>query len=272
MGTSQGLTLKTTPQWSSAKRAMTGLLNDLENETKLENFMLKFYQALCGDGDGIFRGTTTSRASGGRTSTGSGGGGSPSLHRSQGRGAKGRRSFGIAGASSATNLLGFFSDVRDNGLSQAIELVNTVGIEAPQSPRELINFLCSLSSADTDADFDSEAANAAQRRLLSEIFRTCENLTDVEDIIKQADTDTIDAWIIEFEVNYIIEYQGSLFQSHIFDKAQDPDKVARQIRRWLHSKLDKRLSDKMKHINLFNEKGKKYVESLTARILDIWKQ
>ena len=131
--------------------------------------------------------------------------------------------------------------------------------------------MCSLSSTDTDADFDSEAANAAQRKLLSEIFKTCENLTDVEEIIKQADTDTIDAWIIDLEVNYIIEYQGSLFQSHIFDKAQNPDRVARQIRRWLHSKLDKRLSDEMKHIDLFSVEGKKYVELLTARILDIWK-
>lgn len=54
MGTSQGLTLKTTPQWSSAKRAMTGLLNDFENEAKLENFMQKFYQAL--GNDAIFNG------------------------------------------------------------------------------------------------------------------------------------------------------------------------------------------------------------------------
>lgn len=271
MGTSQGLTLKTTPQWSSAKRAMTGLLNDLENEAKLENFMLKFYQAL--GSDGIYSGTTTSGGSGGRTSTGSsGGGGGTSSHGGRGRGAKGRRSFGRAGASAATNLLGFFSDVRDNGLSQAIELANTIGADVPQSPRELINFLCGLSSVDTDADFDSEAANAAQRKLLSEIFKSCENLSDVEEIIKQADMDSIDAWIIDFEVNYIIEYQGSLFQSHIFDKAQDPDKVAGQIRRWLHSKLDNRLSDEMKHINLFSEEGKKYVESLTAKILEIWKQ
>ena len=270
MGTSQGLTLKTTPQWSSAKRAMTGLLNDLENETKLENFMLKFYQALCSDG--IYSGATTSGGSGGGTSTRGGGGGGASSHGSRGGGSKGRRSFGRAGASVATNLLGFFSDVRENGLSQAIELANTVGVEVPQSPRELIIFLCGLSSVDTDADFDSEAANAAQRKLLSEIFKSCENLTDVEEIIKQADKDAIDAWIIDFEVNYIIEFQGSLFQSHIFDKAQDPDKVAGQIRRWLHSRLDKRLSDEMKHINLFSEEGKRYVETLTAKILDIWKQ
>ena len=270
MGTSQGLTLKKTPQWSSAKRAMTGLLNDLENDAKLENFMLKFYQAV--GSDGIYIGTTTSGSSSGGTSTrGSGGGGSSSRD-SRGGGSKGRRSFGRAGASAATNMLGFFSDVRDNGLSQAIELANTVGVEVPQSPRELINFLCGLSSVDTDADFDSEAANAAQRKLLSEIFKSCENLTDAEEIIKQANKDTIDAWIIDFEVNYIIEFQGSLFQSHIFDKAQDPDKVAGQIRRWLHSKLDKRLSDEMKHINLFSEEGKRYVESLTAKILDIWKQ
>lgn len=258
MGTSQGLTLKTTPQWSSAKRAMTGLLNDFENEAKLENFMQKFYQAL--GNDGIFTGATTSGRSGGGTNT-----------RSRGGGSKGRRSFGRAGASTATNLLGFFSNVRDNGLSQAIELANTVGVEVPQSPRDLINFLCGLSSVDTDANFDSEAANAAQRKLLSEIFKSCENMTDVEEIIKQADKGTIDAWIIGFEVNYIIEYQGSLFQSHIFDKAQDPDKVAGQIRRWLHSKLDKRLSDEMKHINLFSQEGNRFAESLTAKILDIWK-
>ena len=270
MGTSQGLTLKTTPQWSSAKRAMTGLLNDLENENKLENFMLKFYQAL--GSDGIYSGSTTSGGSGSGSSTRSSGGGGSSSHGSRGGGSNGHRSFGRAGASAATNLLGFFSDVRDNGLSQAIEFANTVGVEVPQSPRELINFLCGLTSVDTDADFDSEAANAAQRKLLSEIFKSCENLTDVEEIIKQVDKDTIDAWIIDFEVNYIIEFQGSLFQSHIFDKAQDPDKVAGQIKRWLHSKLDKRLSDEMKHINLYSEDGKRYVESLTAKILDIWKQ
>ena len=270
MGTSQGLTLKTTPQWSSAKRAITGLLNDLENENKLENFMLKFYQAL--GSDGIYSGSTTSGGSGSGSSTRSSGGGGSSSHGSRGGGSNGHRSFGRAGASAATNLLGFFSDVRDNGLSQAIEFANTVGVEVPQSPRELINFLCGLTSVDTDADFDSEAANAAQRKLLSEIFKSCENLTDVEEIIKQVDKDTIDAWIIDFEVNYIIEFQGSLFQSHIFDKAQDPDKVAGQIKRWLHSKLDKRLSDEMKHINLYSEDGKRYVESLTAKILDIWKQ
>ena len=270
MGTSQGLTLKTTPQWSSAKRAMTGLMNDLENDAKLENFMQKFYQAL--GRDGIYSGTTTSGEGGGGTSTRSSGRSVTSSHGSRGGGSKGRRSFGRAGATAATNLLGFLSDVRDNGLSQAIEQANTIGVDVPQTPRELINFLCGLSSVDTDADFDAEAANAAQRKLLSEIFKTCENLTDVEEIIKQADVDTIDVWIIDFEVNYIIEYQGSLFQSHIFDKAQDPDKVAGQIRRWLHSKLDKRLSDEMKHINLFIEEGKLYVESLTAKILEIWKQ
>lgn len=248
---------------------MTGLLNDFENEAKLENFMQKFYQAL--GNDGIFTGTTTSGGSGGGTNTRSRGGGGTSSHGSCGEGSKGRRSFGRAGASTATNLLGFFSNVRDNGLSQAIELANTVGVEVPQSPRDLINFLCGLSSVDTDANFDSEAANAAQRKLLSEIFKSCENMTDVEEIIKQADKDTIDAWIIDFEVNYIIEYQGSLFQSHIFDKAQDPDKVAGQIRRWLHSKLDKRLSDEMKRINLFSQEGKRFAESLTSKILDIWK-
>ena len=161
MGTSQGLTLKTTPQWSSAKRAMTGLLNDLENENKLENFMLKFYQAL--GSDGIYSGSTTSGGSGSGSSTRSSGGGGSSSHGSRGGGSNGRRSFGRVGASAATNLLGFFSDVRDNGLSQAIEFANTVGVEVPQSPRELINFLCGLTSVDTDADFDSEAANAAQR-------------------------------------------------------------------------------------------------------------
>ena len=269
MGTSQGLSLKTTPQWSSAKRAMTGLLDDLENDAKLENFIVKFYQAL--GSDGIYTGPTST---GGRStgSTSRGGGGGTSASRGKGRDSKGRRSFGGSGAYAATNLLNFFSEVKDNGLDSAIGLVNISDDEVPTTPKELINFLCGLSADESDADFDTEAAVAAQRKLLSEIFKSCDTLSDVEAIIKQVDNDVVDSWIIDFEVNYIIEYQGTLFQNHIFDKAKDPDQVSGQIRRWLHAKLDKKLSEEMKHINLFSEDGKRYVESLTARILEIWKQ
>ncbi len=254
MGTSQSHSLKTTPQWSSAKRAMTGIIHNLDDLQRYSTFMEKFLYAL-GE-DGLYYGSSSSgRHGGGRHSA--------SSH---------KHAFGTAGSGVAVNLLNFVSDVRTTGLPQTISLLVQEGENPPQTPRDLINRLCTLSAKDTDANLDLDAALAAQRKLLTEIFKTCETLEDVEIVLMQADEDTIDAWIIQFEVEYIIEYQGSLFQSQIFDKEQEPDMVMVQIKRWLHSQLDSLLSDEMKHINLFSEDGKRYIDSLTSRILEIWRR
>lgn len=243
MGTSQSHNLKTTPQWSNAKRAMTGII---KTSNGFSSFMGAFLTAL-GD-DGLYRG------------------GHVGEHHDN------KHAFGTAGSKTAIYLLDFISGVKENGLQEAVNFISQDSGETPTNPRELINFLCAFSSNETDADIDADAASVAQRKVLSKIFKDCGVLEDVETIIQNADEDTVDAWIIDFEVEYIIEYQGTLFQSHIFDKAAEPDMVLGQIRRWLHSQLDDLLSEEMHHIGIFSEEGKQFIDRLTARILDIWKQ
>ena len=67
-----------------------------------------------------------------------------------------------------------------------------------------------------------------------------------------------------------MEYMGGLFQSHIFDKNATPETVCNEIKQWLRSELDNRLADEMHHINVFSPEGKAYIDTLIARILDIW--
>lgn len=247
MGTSQSHRLKTLPQWSTAKRSMTGIIQNTQDEKRYSSFMRSFWEAL-GD-DGLYVG-----------------GSSKSRHSS-------KHAFGKTGAIAAINLLGFFSSVKESGIYDAIESLSyELQDKLPENPKELILQLCAISASNTDADQDSEAAMAAKRRLLSKIFKDCGSISDIESRILEATDDTIDSWIIEFEVEYIVEYQGALFQSHIFDKAKDPESIMNGIRSFLHSKLDKLLAEEMHHINIFSEQGRNYIDSLTSRILSIWKQ
>ncbi len=239
MGTSQSHTLKTTPQWSAAKKAMTSVVKDQGNAQKQAKLMTAFSSAVGGD-----------------------------LYRGGGRGGSG--SFGRAGARALGNIIQFISDVRLSGISVAVDGLGLSQEERPQTPRELIRVLCGLTAANADAFHDDEAAITAQNKLLSKIFADCESLADIETLLREADEDTIDAWIIEFETEYIMEYMGGLFQSHIFDKDANPEIVCNQIKQWLRSELNNRLAEDLHHVNIFSAEGKAYLETLTARILDIW--
>ena len=81
MGTSQSHSLKTTPQWSAAKKAMTSVIKDHGNAQKQSRLMNAFGTAV---GDGLYRGGNR------------GGGGS----------------FGQAGSRALGNVVQFISDVR----------------------------------------------------------------------------------------------------------------------------------------------------------------
>ena len=240
MGTSQSHSLKTTPQWSTAKKAMTSVIKDQVNRQKQSNLMTAFGRAI---GDGLYRGA------GHR-----GGGGS----------------FGRAGSRAIGNVIQFVSDVKSLGIGGAIDALGLTPNDKPQTPRELIKTLCGITAEGGDALHDDEAAVNAQDWLLSKIFEDCSSLGDVETILQQADEDTIDAWIIDFEVEYIMEYMSELFQSHIFEKNAYPEAVCNEIKQWLRTELNSRLADEMKHVNVFSREGKAYIDTLTARILDIW--
>lgn len=240
MGTSQSHSLKTTPQWSTAKKAMTSVIKDQGNRQKQSNLMTAFGRAI---GDGLYRGAG---------------------HRGRGG------SFGRAGSRALGNVIQFVSDVKSLGIGGAIDALGLDQNDKPQTPRELIKTLCGLTAKGGDALHDDEAAVNAQDWLLSKIFEDCSSLGDVETILQQADEDSIDAWIIDFEVEYILEYMSELFQSHIFEKNANPEVVCNEIKQWLRTELNSRLADEMKHVNVFSHEGKSYTDKLTARILDIW--
>lgn len=240
MGTSQSHSLKTTPQWSAAKKAMTSVIKDQGNSQKHAKLMATFGVAVS---DSLYRGGGNNHS---------------------------RGSFGRAGSRALSNVIQFISDVRSLGIGRTIDGLGLIQAERPQTPRELIRVLCGFTAENTNALHDDEAAVAAQDRLLSKVFEECDNLTDIETLLQQADEDIIDAWIIEFEVEYIMEYMGGLFQSHIFDKNANPDVVCNEIKQWLCSELNNRLADEIHHINIFDQDGKNYIDTLTARILDIW--
>ena len=241
MGTSQSHSLKTTPQWTAVKKAMTSVIKDHGNSQKQSMLMTAFGKAV---GNGLYRG-------------GNRGGGS---------------SFGQAGSRALGNIIQFISDVRLIGIGGAIDSLGVPREERPQTPKELIMVLCGLTSVNADALQDDEAAVEAQEKLLSIIFEQCDSLADIETLLQQANEDTIDGWILDYEVEYIMEYMGGLFQSHIFDKNADPETVCIEIKQWLRSELDNRLANEMRHINMFTQEGKAYIDMLTARILDIWCQ
>lgn len=239
MGTSQSHILKTTPQWSAAKKAMTSVVKDQGNAQKQSRLMTAFATAVGND-----------------------------LYRGGGRGRGG--TFGRAGSRALGNVIRFISDVKASDIIVAVDGLGLSQEDRPQTPRELIRALCGLTSASASAFHDDEAAVTAQNKLLSKIFADCESLADIETLLREADEDMIDAWIIEFEAEYILEYMGELFQSHIFDKDANPEKVCNQIKLWLHSELNNHLADELHHVNIFSAEGKSYLETLTARILDIW--
>jgi hypothetical protein len=75
-----------------------------------------------------------------------------------------------------------------------------------------------------------------------------------------------------FEVEYILEYSGELFQSHILDKSEEPEKVMSEIRNWMHREIDERIGNKLFPHNFSSPEGKQVLNELTTTILDIWKQ
>ena len=240
MGTSQLHSLKTTPQWSAAKKAMTSVIKDHGNSQKQSKLMTAFRTAV---GDTLYRG----RGNGG-----------------------GRGTFGRAGSHALGNVIQFISAVKSIGIGGAIDGLGLPQEDRPQDSKELIKALCGLTSVNADALHDDEAAVEAQEKLLSIIFEQCDSLADIETLLQQADADTIDGWILDYEVEYIMEYMGELFQSHIFDKNANPETVCSEIKQWLRSEIDNRLEDEMRHINVFSLEGKAYIDTLTARILDRW--
>lgn len=244
MGTSQSFKLNSGPNWSNAKRAMTSITKQTGNSSKNNSSLMR----------GINRGLGGSLYRGHRG--GNGGGRS--------------HSFGKAGGSRLNNFLSFISGVASHGLAESLEL-NADFIDQRLSPEEYIGLILQKITDDNNSNLDDTAATVAMDALLHEVLNDCRDEQAIEDRLKSATQEDKVKWIITYEVKYIMEYSAELFQSHIFDKEGNPEKVRKEIEGWLHNEVDERFSKDLSLINLNSNAGKDRIDQLTSEILDIWK-
>lgn len=248
MGTSQSFKLKTTPNWSSAKKAMTEVTTEATPES-IKKFLTAFSNAVS---DTAYRGERNET----REQSDGGHGGGRSY------------SFGKAGSRIAQNFVGLVSGIKDSGV------VDFLGLSLDElqelTAQKLLHQLYDKLAGKDDANPDDEAAKAALDELLAEVFNECAEIEDFNGIIQNASQDIVDGWLISYNVSYIIEYNAELFQTHIFSKEANPEKVFGEIKRFLRNEVSAYLGAEMHNINIFSLEGRQFIDEMTGKILDIW--
>ena len=225
MGTSQSHNLKSSPNWSAAKRAMTSLANGTDNKSESN---AKFFGNLgIALGNGLYRG--------GRI----GGHG----------GKRGGSSFGRAGGHAVRGLATVLNNIKQYGLVSSLGIDRLPDTQKPKTPHDFKELLLHEIIGDNDSTMDDAAATYAMDKVLNDILSDCKDGQEIEDKLQNATDDDLHEWIITFEIEYILEYSAELFQSHIFDKGSNPEEIKKDMRGWLHNELDEKLSNKYRIIS-----------------------
>lgn len=239
MGTSQSLKLKTSPNWSSAKKAMTKMVRHRNEITQplVRNFLRQLSRAIVADSHG---------------------------------------SYGRSGGKVAGNFINVISSIRNDSLQSYLGKVAPDTNYAELTVRDAIALLVKhVSNPHAEQDhctLDDIAARTAFEKLLETIFLEVETVNEIEQIIHEASEDQLESWMIEFQVNYIMELNGVLFDSFIFSKNADPEQIGREIRDYVRTEINEACLENMKHVNLFAEDGKLFIDTITQQILKIWSQ
>lgn len=239
MGTSQSLNLKTTPNWASAKRSMSAIVRhrNAVSQQQVNSLLRNVSRAIVHDSN---------------------------------------RSYGRSGGRVAKNFIQFISFVRNNGIGAFVEQLNLNVNFADLSVRDVLMLIKKqISNQNPDEDhstLDDLAARTAFEKLLSLIFSEVETVADLEVLLRDATEDQLNAWMIEFQVEYILELNGILFDAQIFSKGAEPDQIASQIRGFVRTKINEVYISESHQLNLLTPEGEIFVESLTQQILNIWAQ
>lgn len=236
MGTSQSHLLKSGPNWSEAKRAITGIVKETgDRNANCSKFMQGFSTAISG---------------------------------SYGRSG----SIGAAGSRATKNFVDFIGVAQAGGVNAILDLLQLQQERDVLTKESFLEKIIIYVSGEHESTEDDDAAMIAMEKLLNDICSDCNSIEQIVEKLQNAtDDDKID-WIIRFEIEYILEYAGELFQGHILDKTDNPDRVIMEIRNWMHQELDERISETLRPIDFSTDEGKEVVSNLTKEILDIWKQ
>lgn len=235
MGTSQSF--KSGPNWSTAKRAVTQLVNAINNgkstSTPCSNYMRAFSNATVGNGGG------------------------------------GHGGFGHAGSKIGKAFGSFLVNAQGYG-----SLANLLNLDLEdidqQSKFDLIDEIRKFIVAEDDSTLDDDAAKVAFDSVINKICEECKDGKDVREIFENASQEQIDSWIILYFIEYIIEYGAELFQSHIFDKDGDAVQTCNAIRDYLEVELCDRFMDELRNLDLSSQEGQLFLENMINEILEIW--
>lgn len=241
MGTSQSHNIKSGPNWSNAKRAMTKVIkssNDQDAKTANYNFMHSFGKALSGSVYSV-----------------GGSGGTNSSH-----------GFGRSGARVAKSFSNFLAATQNSGFSFLLDGQSLSQIER----KDLLHCILDYIIGEDDANTDDDAAKVAMDIVLNEIFAECDSNESVEEVIKSATQVDKDRWIIDFFVNYIVEYSTELFQKHIFGKGGDAVETCNKIKNYLNIELQERFMERLRDLDLNSSDGQLFLDNMTKEILEIW--
>lgn len=239
MGTSQSHNLKSGPNWSTSKRAVTKIAKGSgDTNDNCNAFITGLSSAISKN---VYRGSSSRHSS-----------------------------FGHAGARVSKNLISLIGSIKTQGLAGTLGA--DFSLDGSEFKRSFKEVIIERVLGDHDSSMDDAAAAKAFEKVLDEILKDCETKEEIDQKLSNATNDDLVVWIINFQIDYIIEYSGELFQSHIFDKCDNPEKVMEQIRNWLHGELDDRLKNDISKYDFNSKEGQAIVETLTADILDIWKQ
>ena len=181
-------------------------------------------------------------------------------------------SIGAAGSRATKNFVDFIGVAQAGGVNAILDLLQLQQERDVLTKESFIEKIIIYVSGEHESTEDDDAAMIAMEKLLNDICSDCNSIEQIVEKLQNAtDDDKID-WIIRFEIEYILEYAGELFQSHILDKTDNPDRVIMEIRNWMHQELDERISETLRPIDFSTDEGKEVVSNLTKEILDIWKQ
>ena len=191
MGTSQSHNLKSSPNWSAAKRAMTSLANGTDNKSKSN---AKFFGNLgIALGNGLYRG--------GRI----GGHG----------GKRGGSSFGRAGGHAVRGLATVLNNIKQYGLVSSLGIDRLPDTQKPKTPHDFKELLLHEIIGDNDSTMDDAAATYAMDKVLNDILSDCKDGQEIEDKLQNATDDDLHEWIITFEIEYILEYSAAVSYTHL---------------------------------------------------------
>lgn len=239
MGTSQSLKLKTTPNWASAKRAMSTIVQHRNgvNRQHVDNLLRNEARAIIHDSN---------------------------------------RSYGRSGGRVAKNFIQFISSVRNNGLAAYVAQVSPDTAFDDLSVRDVLVLIKrQVSNPEPNSDhstLDDIAARVAFEKLIGIIFSDIETVDNIEKVLQDATDEQIEGWMVDFQVEYIMELNGILFDARIFSKGVEPSQIASQIRTFIRVKINEACLDNLRQLNLFSPEGEQFLESLTQQILNIWAQ